>query len=66
MVRNSELKEILIEELEAKKPFEAQWNVICDGCGLSIVEGEEFFFFGDKKKICSDCKASMIEVVEAV
>lgn len=63
-VTNRELKEILIEELEGKKPFTANWLTECSLCGGSIEEGDDFFFFGDKKKVCNDCRDNMRILVE--
>lgn len=66
VAKTSELKDILIEELEGKKPFDAMWSTDCNICGNSIEEGDEFFFFGDKQKVCGDCKAEMINLIEGI
>lgn len=63
-VTDKELKELLLEELEGKKPFNANWLTECSLCGSNIEEGDEFFFFGDKKKICTNCRILIQTTVE--
>ena len=65
-VKTSDLKQLLLEELANKKVFEAHWTTDCYLCGNDIEEDDSFYFFGDKKKVCADCKAQMEEVIETV
>jgi hypothetical protein len=62
-VKRQDIKDLLIEELENKKSFSAKWDTNCDLCGDDIFEGDEFYFFGDKKKIDSKC---FMEIQEEV
>ena len=65
-ISTRELKELLIEELENKKPFSANFPFDCALCGESVEEDEEFFFFGNKKRVCSDCRSEMESAVETI
>lgn len=51
----NDLADILTEELEGKQDFEAYTDTDCDGCGGAIFQGDTFYFFGNKRKICTDC-----------
>lgn len=64
MVNNSSFKAVLVEDLEYRKPFTANRMFPCSCCGNKVEEGDEFFFFGDKRKVCNDCRESMRELVE--
>lgn len=47
---DSSIQDILLEEIECKKHFEAHWDTDCDVCGGSINEDDDFIFMGVKKK----------------
>ena len=64
--KTSDLKDILIEELQSKKAFDANWQTECDIGGEDIEEGEAFVFMGNKKKVCESCMGELIEIVEAL
>lgn len=49
------IKDLLMEELENKKSFDATWESECDLCGEILLEGDTFYFFGSKRKVCSNC-----------
>ncbi len=49
------LKSILLEELEVRKEFQAHWDTACDNCDEPLFEGDTFYFFGEKRKVCSNC-----------
>lgn len=55
---------LLIEELENKKLYEANWGTECDCCDGDIQQGDKFVFMGDKKKVCIDCVADMQDDLE--
>ena len=65
---NTEIKDLLLEDLEYKKSFEAFPSLQCDGCGeyVANISGGEFVFMGDKKKLCSDCLFEITEYLEGV
>jgi len=58
------LPEILIEEIENKKSYPANYDTTCDPCGGFIAEGESFYFFGNKRKTCENCYQSILEYVK--
>lgn len=55
------IKELLIEDIEYKKPFDAKYPAICDGCHREV---ETFIFMGDKRKICIDCQVEIQDFLE--
>lgn len=55
--------QILMEELEGKKEFTANWDSVCEGCGNNILEGDTFYFFGEKRKVCQECFGNMQDEV---
>lgn len=64
MAKNKDLKGILLEELENKKSFTANWQTECSVGGEDIEEGDTFYFMGEKKKVCQNCFAELQEEVE--
>ncbi len=52
-----------MEELEGKKEFTANWDSVCEGCGNNILEGDTFYFFGEKRKVCQECFGNMQDEV---
>jgi len=56
-----DIKKILAEDIEYKKPFEAKYPAVCDFC---LNETDIFIFIGDKKKMCRDCQAEVTEYLE--
>lgn len=66
MAKTSDIKAILLEELENKKAFDATWEGTCNVGGEDIEVGDTFYFMGEKKKVCQNCFTEMQEVVEAL
>ncbi len=62
--KQKELKEILIEELENKKIFNANRDTYCDVNGEDILQDDEFVFMGNKQKMCRQCLDDLQELVE--
>ena len=58
-----EIKEVLQEELENKKMYEASWDTDCNVCGDTILEGDEFCYMGNKRKVCENCRSEIIDFV---
>jgi len=59
-----EIKQILLDELENKKSYDAKWETVCDSCGDDIQEEDSFIFMGDKQKICNECQGHVTEFLE--
>lgn len=64
MAKSKDYKGILLEELENKKSFEANWDTECSVGGEDILVGDTFYFMGEKKKVCQNCFAEIQEEVE--
>jgi len=58
----TDLRDIIREDLENKKPFEAKFSFKCSGCGMPIVKGDTFFFVGSKK-VDATCLSEMQDMV---
>ena len=65
-VKNSEIVDLLVEELENKKVFDVGWEIECGLCGGSLMEGDRFIFVGDKNKICMDCRGEMVDYLQGI
>ena len=62
---NESIKELLVEELGYKKTFNNSMYVFpCSCCKNTVEQGDEFIFMGDKKKVCINCQAEIIEYLE--
>lgn len=66
MAKISDIKDILKEEFENKKAFDAKWEAECNLGGEDIMEGDTFYFMGDKKKVCQNCFEEIQETIEAL
>lgn len=55
---------ILLSEIKNKKVFYAMKDTQCELCFDIIFEESEFYFMGDKEKICQSCMESLIDLVE--
>ena len=60
-----EFAKILIEELENKKVFTSNYDMVCDVCGGEIAEGDDFIFMGAKQKVCNECQGNITTALEA-
>jgi len=60
---NDTIKEIIKEEFENKKSYDANFRFRCSGCRNWIEEGEPFYFVGNKKRVCGDCLAELQESI---
>lgn len=58
------LPEILIEEIENKRSYPANYDTTCMQCGTFIAEGENIYFYGNKQKTCENCHQSILEYVK--
>lgn len=61
---DSEIKALLLEELENKKEFNALYDTFCDVKRCVIYEGDTFIFLGNRQKVCDDCFRDIISFVE--
>ena len=59
-----EIKKLLAEEMEYKKTYVATWDTACSAGNHHIIKGNEYIYLGDKKKVCIDCLAEIIEFLE--
>ena len=59
-----EIAQILLEEWENKRSFEASWESNCDNCEDPINKGDSFVFYGSKKKLCNKCQGEVTEQLE--
>lgn len=64
MAKTSEIWKVLKEDIENKKPFTSAYDMDCYVCSNEIMEGDEFFFMGAKRKVCNNCLGDMIDAVE--
>lgn len=55
---------IILSELKNKKVFNAMKDTECECCFDTIFEDDDFYFMGDKEKICQSCMTRMIELIE--
>lgn len=60
-----EIYNLIRIELLNKKVFTAKWQARCDICGNVISQGDDFFFLGDKKKLCDSCFGDLLEYFES-
>lgn len=60
MYNRYKAKELLIEDLENKKPFQANFDSKCY-FGCQIIRGDDFYFMGDKRKVCASCRGELQE-----
>jgi hypothetical protein len=58
--------ELLIEDIELKKNFQAKWPFDCEICGEGVEEDGDFIFMGDKKKVCSGCHEKIIDYLNEI
>lgn len=56
--------DLLVQELENKKTFDAMYDTSCDACGEDIAKDDEFTFFGDKKKVCNNCFENLLDQIK--
>jgi len=63
-MNNKDVIELLLEELEYKKIFNANYQTMCDICYNNIEQDDEFIFLGNKKKVCMDCVEEIKEFLE--
>lgn len=63
-MNTKDIKQTLYQELERKKQFQARWDTYCDECGSNIQEDDDFYFFGDKRKICQECYNEIMNYLE--
>ena len=61
-VNNHDLKQLIIEDLEEKKPYPAKWDLSCGLCDNDIPAGDDFFYLGGKK-VCNDCRDLATQLV---
>lgn len=59
----SQVKDIIMEDLDEKKPYTASWDFDCEIGFDTISEGDEFFYIAGKK-VCNDCRSEIRDVVE--
>lgn len=55
--------EFLKEELENKRPYQANRNVNCELCREGMAEGDDFYFIGNRHKICVNCLGELQEII---
>lgn len=53
-----------IDEMRQRRTYTTQWRADCRFCGDSIEEGDALYFFGNKEKMCSDCRDNRIAALE--
>lgn len=58
-------KDLLVEDLESRKPFDARFDSKCY-FGCEIIRGDQFYFMGDKRKVCSSCRAELQEEINNI
>jgi len=63
-VSNRDIKDLLIQELENKRFFAANWDIECGLCGVDIFVDDEFCFMGNKEKVCHSCLEQIREYLE--
>lgn len=64
VMTTKEIKQMLLEEIENKKSYPANYDTQCDFCTKPISGGEEFIFMGSKQKVCDECIQDIIDFLE--
>lgn len=52
---------LLREDLEHKKVYIARFDTRCDICSKDLFRGDDLYFMGSKRRVCSGCIAVMIK-----
>jgi len=58
---NLDTLDLLADDVEAKKEFEAKWPFTCDLCEGDVEKGGYFVFFGKKDKVCDGCRDGIVK-----
>lgn len=62
----SEIKEILVGEMENKRQYDSRFNCDCDLCGDPINRGDVLYFVSEKRKMCQNCYNEVIDYLEGL
>jgi hypothetical protein len=54
-LKEKEILELLLEEIQSKKKFQPYKATSCDFCSLDIEESDDFYFVEGRRKMCGDC-----------
>lgn len=60
MLSEEQIKQALLEDLENKKEYECRFATTCSVAGCELLAGDDLYFYGQKKKMCSTCLHQMI------
>lgn len=63
---DKDILRILIEELNYKKAFLASHDTECDICGEDIFDGDDFYFMGNRRKCCENCRKLAIDYLSSL
>lgn len=58
---NQTYNQIVAEELERKRPYEAKYRTYCSKCGRDIEIGQEYYYYGNGKKLCIGDHEQIVE-----
>jgi hypothetical protein len=58
-----EAKQLLIAELETKKPYEVRYSTDCAECGEEMYSGDECFYIGNER-VCDSCRLDLVTFLE--
>lgn len=59
----NELKQLLIDDFENRKEFEAHFDQQCEVCGEEILEGDALYFVGNKR-VCAETIDVIVEYLK--
>ena len=59
-----QIKDLLKEDIEYKKPFMADRDTFCNIGREPIRQGDTFIFVGDKRKCCVECQGEITQWLE--
>lgn len=62
---DKQVNDIIYQEFANKTPFDCKYRGNCDVCQLNLSEGDIFFFYGNKRKMCMDCQQDLINSLGA-
>lgn len=58
---DDKLIKLLIEDVDYKRDYTARYDLKCHLCGGEIMIGDKFYFFGESRKVCTNCHHDMID-----
>lgn len=61
-----EIYTIILEDMQRKRQFPANFDTPCSMCFTLIVQGQPFAFIGESRRVCEECQGKILEFLEQV